>query len=185
MPYQEPSEDRVVTEREFDLWRSYHDREHALHVTAHDREHVLAEEAIDKAEAILERRLESMNEFREQLKDQASSFVTRESAETQHKSIQEEINRLRDLSLSYMTIERFDREHKTLGDKLSNDIEELNSKLLTEEKVTLKQETEREMVDRISDNNQRINENRKWLIGIAITTVISLITLVAHLLGIF
>ena len=37
-----------------------------------------AQRAIDKAEAMMAARLATMNEFREQLKDQAARFITRE-----------------------------------------------------------------------------------------------------------
>jgi len=49
-----------------------HDREHAAHETRHQDQ----AEALIKAEQSVDKRLESMNEFRDQLREQASRFVT-------------------------------------------------------------------------------------------------------------
>jgi len=46
-----------------------------------------AEKAVGKAETAAERRFESVNEFRAQLSDQATRFVTRVEAETAHNAI--------------------------------------------------------------------------------------------------
>ena len=53
------------------------------------------EDATRLAAGILERRLEGMNEFRDQLKDQASQFVTRDELGLQLKSINDNITELR------------------------------------------------------------------------------------------
>ena len=50
------------------------------------------QKALDLARKELDRRLEGMNEFREQLRMQASTFVTRDTSEVHYKSIE---NRLR------------------------------------------------------------------------------------------
>lgn len=50
----------------------------ALHAEAHAREHALTGDALDKAAVSMEKRLESMNEFRDQLREQASTFVRRD-----------------------------------------------------------------------------------------------------------
>jgi hypothetical protein len=52
--------------------------------------------AVDKAEATLAVRLAGMNEFREQLKDQASRFITRDEACAIFKPALEDIRELRD-----------------------------------------------------------------------------------------
>ena len=45
-----------------------------------------------EAQTAMEKRLESMNEFRNQLRDQASHFVSREEYSTGHKPIEEKLN---------------------------------------------------------------------------------------------
>ena len=52
--------------------------------------------AVDKAESTLAARLAGMNEFRDQLKDQASRFVTREEVQLTVKPIVEDIRCIRD-----------------------------------------------------------------------------------------
>jgi len=54
--------------------------------------------AIDKAEQMMNQRLEGMNEFREQLKDQASKFITREELNIICTGFQTEIKALRKLA---------------------------------------------------------------------------------------
>ena len=55
----------------------------------------LNEVALQKAERIMDARLESMNEFREQLRAQASMFVTRDAADIRHSEIQRQVDDLR------------------------------------------------------------------------------------------
>ena len=50
--------------------------------------------AMDKAETVMNIRLDSMNEFREQLSDQASSFLTRDNYEANHKLLETKIESL-------------------------------------------------------------------------------------------
>jgi len=58
------------------------ERQLLLHVQAHEREHQMTATAIEKAERAMEIRLEGMNEFRSQLREQATGFVPRESFDT-------------------------------------------------------------------------------------------------------
>jgi len=51
-----------------------------------------AEKAVTKAENASERRFESVNEFRQTLSDQSSSFLTRTEYQVQHKSLEEKID---------------------------------------------------------------------------------------------
>jgi len=50
--------------------------------------------AMDKAETVMNIRLNSMNEFRAQLSDQASSFLTRDNYEVNHKLLETKIESL-------------------------------------------------------------------------------------------
>lgn len=56
-----------------------HQREHIVHEQSHGREHQLAEQASAKAELSLDKRLHAVNEFREQLREQATHLATQEA----------------------------------------------------------------------------------------------------------
>jgi hypothetical protein len=51
--------------------------------------------ALEKAERELSKRLEGMNEFRDALKDQAGTFVTREALDLKMGGLQKEVNDLK------------------------------------------------------------------------------------------
>lgn len=53
------------------------------------------EKATTVAAASMEKRLESMNEFRSQLKDQTATFLTKEYYEMNHKVVQDQVDVLR------------------------------------------------------------------------------------------
>lgn len=53
-----------------------------------------SERALDKAELIVDRRLESMNEFRAAMKDQAGEFLTRKEHQVQLASITDKLDAL-------------------------------------------------------------------------------------------
>ena len=64
-------------------------RERKIHADAHEREHLAhsqvhmdAQRAVDKAEAAIETRLHTMNEVRDQMRDQNASFVRLDAFET-------------------------------------------------------------------------------------------------------
>jgi hypothetical protein len=59
-----------------------HAEEHRIHEHAHEREHEATEQAIKTATIGLDKRLDAMNEFRDQLRDQASTFVRQENFDT-------------------------------------------------------------------------------------------------------
>jgi hypothetical protein len=60
------------------------------------------EKAVSVATAAMDRRLDGMNEFREQLKDQASKFLTKDVYESKHELIVQQIN---DLNISKAVLE--------------------------------------------------------------------------------
>lgn len=80
--------DRLDKERQADLLRIVtQQRELAeVHANAHAREHAMVQNALDKAEAAMNKRLESMNEFRTTLTDQATTFVRREMIDAQREA---------------------------------------------------------------------------------------------------
>ena len=61
-----------------------------------------AEEAVVLAKHDIEKKLDSMNEIRRQLNDQAATFLTKENFESKHDSIVKQID---DLRLSKATLE--------------------------------------------------------------------------------
>ena len=68
--------DGYVTHREFDLWRGLHDRVHESEV-----------EAVHTARDSMSRRLDGMNEFRDTLRDQQQTFLTRQTYELRHEDL--------------------------------------------------------------------------------------------------
>lgn len=109
-----------------------HERELRAVFDQHERElRLQAEFAVEKARDIqfheYERRLEGMNEFREQLQRQASTF---------------------------MTVERFEREHSWLLTKQLDDIAMLTEKISGEQHVTTRQDAQRELLDTLAVNRR-------------------------------
>ena len=69
-------------------------REWVLWLDAHGHVHELANAQVAKAEASMERRLESMNEFRQSLRDQSGTFITRDVSEARHAAILDRIEQV-------------------------------------------------------------------------------------------
>jgi hypothetical protein len=142
---------RVAEKTAFD-----HERELRTLWDTHERElRLQAETAVEKARDTqfreYERRLESMNQFREQLTDQARSFLT---------------------------IERYERDHKALSDRVEAQYEVMQARLSTEERVTARQDSAALAVEGIRSNN-------RWLIGIALGLVTTIVLFGLHLMGIY
>src|ERR1700756_5065383 len=55
-----------------------------------------AKEAVEKANISSDKRFDSVNEFRSQLTDQASTFIGRAEYTAQHKSLEDKVNALTD-----------------------------------------------------------------------------------------
>ena len=53
------------------------------------------QETMDKSERLLNKRLEGMNEFRDALKDQNATFISREAYEAKHCLLQAQVDDLR------------------------------------------------------------------------------------------
>jgi len=53
------------------------------------------EKAVSLAHAAMEKRLEGMNEFRDQLRDQTGTFLTREAYEAKHELLEKQVDELR------------------------------------------------------------------------------------------
>lgn len=80
----------------------------------HDREHILYENAIDKASTALQ---------------------------AQIKVLEADVDRMRDNSAGYLTRSEWEREHKSLSEKTDTAIGVLRDQVVTEEKVTIRQDT--------------------------------------------
>lgn len=80
-------------------------------------------EAITKAETSLNSRLEGMNEFREQLKEQSSTFITRDAIENINKQTAALIERnredIQEGRLIYLPVKAFEAAIKPLDDGLA------------------------------------------------------------------
>lgn len=76
-------------------------------VTALDRQTEASRISLEKQTELtrhaLEKRLEGMNEFREQLKQQASSFITKDEYDIRHKRVEDKIAILHDFQTKIET----------------------------------------------------------------------------------
>jgi hypothetical protein len=120
------------------------------HRLFHEREHLLYEDAIEKASTTLNAQLATL---------------------------QVEFDRLRDETRGLLTVDRFEREHKALTDKMDVSIGSLREKIGAEERVTVKQAAQEELLTKISTNN-------RWLIGILITVAIFGATTLLHVFNV-
>lgn len=69
-----------------------HAEAHRQQHEAHERIHNVEKQQVDRATAAMDRRLEGMNEFRATLKDQAGTFVSRDSYEERHDSLMQRVD---------------------------------------------------------------------------------------------
>jgi hypothetical protein len=84
-------EKEIITQREFDTHLELHQRQHTTYNENHTILHAMEAEARDKAVENIDRRLEGMNEFRDQLKAQAATFVTRAENDLRAQGTRKEI----------------------------------------------------------------------------------------------
>jgi hypothetical protein len=176
MPEERSLLDVEVLKKDLELWKNYHERDHATHLEAHIREHAATEEALNKAAAAMEKRLEGMNEFRDQLKTQAASFITRDVFDAKMQAMQDQLGLLRDEHVGFMSTERFEREHKALIDKIDDKFASYDLKLVAEEKVTVRQDAQQALLDKLATSN-------RWMMGVAVSSGLSLLAIVLHLIG--
>jgi hypothetical protein len=84
------------------------------------------------------------------------------SADARVSALTTEVARLAAQHPLFLTIERFEREHASLG-----------AQIATEEKVTVRQSAQQELIDRVGVNN-------RWLVGILVTVAIFGATTLLH-----
>ena len=154
--------EKVAFDHERELRRVHDDQERELRLQA--------EAAVEKARQLqfdtLELRLEGMNEFRAQLAKQASTFMPIAAFEREHTGLRE----------------RYEREHQALIERHVRDIADLSDKIVAQEKVTIRQDVTQEVLRNISDS---ASTNRRWMIGILVTSGLSLLALTLHLAGLY
>jgi Flp pilus assembly protein TadB len=94
--------------------RDIHRREHEAAERAHRELHGAEKQARDAAVASMEKRLESMNEFRDQLREQATTFQQVKTAEAAHDAIDKRLDEMRE---RIVAIEKGDvkQEGRSLG----------------------------------------------------------------------
>jgi hypothetical protein len=92
----------TAEQRRLEEHRTAHDAAHAAHNALHDEairahadQHIAEQRAVEAATQAMDKRLDTMNEFRDQLRDQASTFVRREQLESVESAIEKQVNELR------------------------------------------------------------------------------------------
>ena len=147
-----------------------HERELRTLYDQHERELRTANEAaVDKARAshdeVIEVRLQNLNHFAERMEQLQTTYLPIVRFDRDHASL----------------IERYEREYKALSDRHNRDIEVLTRRVSEQEQVTVRQdsasEATKELLDLTRTSTEALNTNRRWLIGLAIATVISLVGL--------
>lgn len=120
------------------------------HRIFHEREHLLYEDAIDKA----------------------SSAIT-----SQLRILETEFERMREDGHKYMSIDRFEREHSALIERMETALKAVADKVGAEERVTLRQAAQEELLIKIQQNN-------RWLVGILMTVAIFGATTLLHVFNV-
>ena len=145
-----------------------HERELRTLYDAHERELRTANElAVEKARSahdeVIEVRLQNLNHFAERMEQLQTTYLPTVRFERDHASL----------------IERYEREYKALSERHQRDIEVLTQRVGEQEDVTLRQdsasEATKELLTLTRGSTEAMNTNRRWLIGLAVATVISLL----------
>ena len=109
-----------------------HERELREAAIEHERElRVLTENAVEKARQLqfelYEQRLEAMNQFRAQLTEQASTFLTKE---------------------------RYERDHQIIIDRLNERLDSLEARINTEATATARQDASAQVLSTVTTTNR-------------------------------
>lgn len=87
----------------------------AAHTLAHHNEHTFVNTALEKAEIAVDKRFATVNEFRQTLTDQATTFARAETVEAKLTSLQQRME-----AFSAANQERIERNNKNLGDRIDS-----------------------------------------------------------------
>ena len=87
-------------------------------------------------------------------------------------------DRWRDQAAQWMTVERFDREHAALIERLDRSIAVLTDKIAAEHDVTTTQVTRDALLEQLA-------VGRRWLVGLAVTVLVTLVISLLNWLKVF
>ena len=82
------------------------------------------------------------------------------------------------MTATFMTTDRFDREHAALIERIDGAFARINAQLATEERVTARQDAQ-------LDIRSQVGTSQRWLIGIAVSSGLTLFVLALHLVGVY
>jgi len=142
------------------------------HKTFHDREHLLYEEAVSRASLTVSAQVQVIAADITRLREEGHTYLTVDRFEREHKALGERT----DLAVKGLG-DKIEASNKALGDKMEASIGALTIRLGTEEKVTIRQDATQALLDKIGQNN-------RWLVGIAIGLFGTFITTFLHIMGI-
>jgi hypothetical protein len=117
------------------------------------------------------------------LKTALRDYLTRDAYDRQTAAVRSEMDGIRADVKAALTVERFDREHKTLADKMEVQLTGLRDSLSVQERVTLRQDTQSELLDKMGQSHRWQVGIGVGLIGIALSSGLSLLALLLHLAG--
>ena len=140
-----------------------HERELRTLYDQHERElrtsnEVAVEKAREAHDEVIEVRLQNLNHFAE---------------------------RMESLQKTYMPIDRFEREHNVLLERHLRDIAILSEKVDLQEKVTVRQDTTQALLDQATQSHRWQIGISIGLIGLFVSSGLSLAALLLHLAGLY
>ena len=149
-----------------------HEREMRSLYDQHEREMRTANEAaVDKARSardeVIEVRLQNLNHFAERMESLQQTFMPIDRFEREHSSLRE----------------RYEREHHALIERHVRDISVLSEKVDLQEKVTVRQDTTQALLDQATQSHRWQIGISIGLIGLFISSGLSLTALLLHLAG--
>ena len=167
--------DRIAHERELrevQLAAFAHERELRAVYDAHERELRIANEiAVEKArtahDEVIEVRLQNLNHFAERMEALQKTYMPIDRFEREHSSLRE----------------RYEREHHALIERHVRDIAVLAEKVDLQEKVTVRQDTTQLLLDQATQSHRWQIGISIGLIGLFVSSGLSLTALILHLMG--
>ena len=145
--------ERAAYEHERELRTVYDDHERAMRVSN--------EVAVERARAlqfdVYESRLDTLNHAAERMDALAQTFMPIDRFEREHSALRE----------------RLEREHSALGDRHTRDIALLAEKVEEQERVTVRQDSYAERLD-------KVGATQRWMVGILITLAVFGATTLLH-----
>lgn len=127
-----------------------------------------SEKAVVKAETATEKRFDSVNEFRGQLKDQASTLLPRLEADAQFKVYEDKIDLLKDQAVTLLPRSEADTQFRGYDDKIDDLKKEIHS-LRESRVVTVAKELEK----------KETQSTVQWSVGTILTVISMLFGLVS------